>query len=64
MMRDKNNYQEYYEGAYERLIEQKIPFYALDITGLKWVEIDTKEDFHMAETMFSGSNRYSIFHKE
>ena len=57
MMRDKNNHQEYYEGAYERLMEQEVPFHALDITGLKWVEIDTKEDFHVAATIFSESNR-------
>ena len=45
MMRDKKNHQEYYEGAYERLIEKKVPFYALDITGLRWAEIDTHYDF-------------------
>ena len=52
MMSDKQNYQEYYEGAYERLIKKNIPFYALDITGSQWVEIDTKEDFSTAEKMF------------
>lgn len=57
MMRDKNNHQEYYEGAYERLMGQQVPFHALDITGLKWVEIDTKEDYHLAETIFNESNR-------
>ena len=37
MMQDKKNHQEYYEGAYESLIEKKIPFYALDISGLKLI---------------------------
>ncbi|MFH1606535.1 MAG: phosphocholine cytidylyltransferase family protein [Nanoarchaeota archaeon] len=55
MMQDKKNHQEYYEGAYERLIEKKIPFYALDISGLKWVEIDTREDFDLGIKIFSNS---------
>ena len=53
MMTDTQNYQEYYEAAYERLIEKHVPFYALDISGLKWTEIDTKEDFATAEKIFS-----------
>ena len=52
MMEDRQNQQEYYEVSYERLIEKNIPFYALDISGLKWTEIDTKEDFITAENMF------------
>jgi len=52
MMEDRRNQQEYYEVSYERLIEKNIPFYALDISGLKWTEIDTKEDFITAENMF------------
>jgi len=53
MMEDEKNHQEYYESAYERLIEKSVPFYALDISGLKWTEIDTKEDFIIAERIFS-----------
>jgi len=53
MMADEKNHQEYYEGAYERLIEKNIPFYALDISGIKWTEIDTKEDFITAEKIFN-----------
>ncbi len=53
MMEDERNHQEYYEGAYERLIQTNVPFYALDITGLKWTEIDTKEDFDAAKKIFS-----------
>ena len=51
MMKDEKNHQEYYEAAYERLIEKGIKFHALDITGSKWVEIDTKEDFDLAKNM-------------
>jgi choline kinase len=53
MMADEQNHQEYYEGAYERLIEKNVPFYALDISGLAWTEIDTKEDLVTAEKIFS-----------
>ncbi len=55
MMQDKKNHQEYYEGAYERLIEKNVPFYALDISGLKWVEIDTREDFDLGVKIFSNA---------
>lgn len=53
MMKDEQNHQEYYEGAYERLIDQNVAFYALDISGLKWTEIDTHEDFVTAKKIFS-----------
>jgi len=53
MMEDRQNYQEYYEGAYERLIQKNVSFYALNISGLQWVEIDTKEDFIKAEKIFN-----------
>lgn len=52
MMEDYANHQEYYEAAYERLMEQAMPFFALDITGLKWIEIDTVEDFNEAVNIF------------
>ncbi len=53
MMEDEQNHQEYYESAYERLIVKNVPFYALDISGLRWTEIDTKEDFIIAERIFN-----------
>ena len=53
MMRDEKNHQQYYEASYERLIEKEVPFYALDISGLNWVEIDTKEDFIKAKEIFN-----------
>lgn len=52
MMENEQNHQEYYEGAYERLIDKNVPFYALDISGLKWTEIDTQEDFVTAKKIF------------
>ncbi len=52
MMSDPANHQEYYEGAYERLIEKDTPFHALDITGLNWTEIDTKADYAAANALF------------
>jgi len=55
MMKDEKYHQEYYEAAYERLIEKDVPFYALDISGLRWTEIDTKEDFMLAGKIFSQS---------
>lgn len=52
MMADEKNHQAYYEAAYQRLIEKDVAFYALDISGLKWSEIDTKEDFARAQEIF------------
>jgi choline kinase len=55
MMTDNANHQEYYEGGYERLIAKNVVFNVLDITGLKWTEIDTVEDFASAERIFLNS---------
>ena len=52
MMESASHAQDYYEAAYERLIDKGIPFQALDITGLNWTEIDTAEDFAAANAMF------------
>ena len=52
MMSNKLNHHKYYESAYEKLIEENVPFYTIDISGLKWAEIDTEEDFREAEYMF------------
>ena len=54
-MKDEQYHQEYYEAAYERLIEKDVPFYALDISGVRWTEIDTKEAFMLAGKIFSQS---------
>ena len=53
MMQGEENLQEYYEGAYERLIAKDVAFHAVDITGLKWTEIDTLQDFASAERIFA-----------
>jgi choline kinase len=52
MMESKAHAQDYYEAAYEQLVDKGIPFHAIDITGLDWTEIDTVEDFDAANTMF------------
>jgi choline kinase len=51
IIKDPENYQKPYEEAYESLVK-KAPFHALDITGLKWKGIDTKENLAAAEAMF------------
>jgi choline kinase len=33
--------------------EKNVPFHALDISGLKWVEIDTHEDFDKGKEIFN-----------
>jgi choline kinase len=53
LMRHKENWQEYYDDSYTTLTKKGIPMYAVDITGLKWVEIDTIQDFKRAEKLFS-----------
>ncbi len=42
----------HYEAAYARLVDKGTVIHALDITGLKWTEIDTAEDFAAANAMF------------
>ncbi len=57
-MLDAGNHQNYYEDAYERLIAKTVPFHALDISGLRWTEIDTHEDFATAENIFRPSESH------
>jgi choline kinase len=52
MMRDDAHLQDYYEAAYERLIAEGVAFDVVDISGLAWTEIDTREDYDTAETIF------------
>ena len=52
MMDDPANLQDYYEAAYERLIADGFPFHAVDITGLAWTEIDTRQDYDLANQLF------------
>ncbi|MGE5042241.1 MAG: sugar phosphate nucleotidyltransferase [Candidatus Levyibacteriota bacterium] len=53
LMKDQKNWQEYYDDSYTTLVEKGVPFEAVDITGLKWVEIDTHEDFKRAQETFA-----------
>lgn len=52
MMQSADNFKEYCEAAYERLIAKNVVFNAVDITEFKWTEIDTLQDFDAAEQMF------------
>lgn len=53
LMRDEKNHQEYYDDSYTTLVNKGLPFYAVDITGRKWVEIDTHSDFDRAQKIFA-----------
>lgn len=52
MMEDPVNHQRYCEVAYDAIIRAGEPFKALDITGVRWVEIDTLEDYKLAQRLF------------
>lgn len=49
----KQNLQDYYDDSYTTLVERGIPFYSVDISNLKWVEIDTLDDYNNANKIFS-----------
>lgn len=49
---EKQKWQEYYDDSYTTLVEEGHPFSAVDISGLKWVEIDTHEDYDRANELF------------
>ncbi len=53
LMEDKANWKEYYDDSYTTLVNNGVKFGAVDITGLKWVEIDTHEDYNRAKKIFS-----------
>lgn len=53
MMENPDNYQNYYEVAYDAIIQAGEPFRALDITGLHWVEMDNLDDYKLAQHYFS-----------
>lgn len=52
LMKEEKNWQEYYDDSYTTLVNKGVPFEAVDITGLKWVEIDTHEDYARAQQIF------------
>jgi choline kinase len=41
-----------YQAAYAKLIDRGTPFFAVDITGSSWTEINTAADFEAANAMF------------
>lgn len=49
----KQNLQDYYDDSYTTLVARGVPFYSVDISNLKWVEIDTMEDYTLANKLFS-----------
>lgn len=46
---------EYYERAYERLMQSGTRYVVADVTGCKWTEIDDDEDLRRAEQMLDAS---------
>ena len=52
MMAHEHHWQDYYEAGYERLIERGVPFDVVDISDLRWTEIDTRHDYDTAERLF------------
>lgn len=52
MMDQKRHLQDYYEAAYERLIDSGVPFHVVDISDLPWTEISTQQDYDAAEQLF------------
>lgn len=52
LMEDTANWKEYYDDSYTTLVNQGVPFGVVDITGLKWVEVDTHEDYARAKELF------------
>ncbi|HVZ58952.1 MAG TPA: phosphocholine cytidylyltransferase family protein [Patescibacteria group bacterium] len=52
LMKDQANWKEYYDDSYTTLVNQGVPFGVVDITGLKWVEIDTHDDYQKALSIF------------
>ncbi len=52
MMDHKHHLQDYYEAAYERLIDRGVPFHVVDISDLSWTEVDTRQDYDLANRLF------------
>ena len=53
MMASEANWKYYYEVAYDQIIEDGARFSTVDISGLKWVEIDTQADYVQALREFA-----------
>jgi choline kinase len=57
MMEHVANHQLYYEAAYDAIIQAGEPFKTLDITGMRWVEMDTLSDYRLAQQYFGQAHR-------
>lgn len=53
MMASEANWKYYYEVAYDQIIEAGARFSTVDISGLKWVEMDTQADYAQALREFA-----------
>lgn len=53
LMQHDEHLQDYYDDSYTTLVEAGFPFEAVDITGLKWVEIDNHQDYERANSIFA-----------
>lgn len=47
--------QSYYEVAYDALVRQGVPFASVDVTGLRWVEMDDLADHDQAQAWFAAA---------
>ena len=52
---DAGETDEYYERAYERLMQKGVPFSYADVSMCQWCEIDDADDLATAEAMLAGS---------
>ena len=55
MMSHDVHQQDYYEAVCDLLIERRADFLALEIIGLIWTEIDTHDDFAVANKKIAAS---------
>jgi choline kinase len=47
----------YYEAVFQQLMNSHVPFWACNIDGAKWTEIDTKNDLRRAQALFKKSEK-------
>lgn len=45
LLKDTRHYMDYYDDTYTTLVVKNHQFYSVDISDLKWVEVDTHEDY-------------------
>ncbi|MGH9471236.1 MAG: NTP transferase domain-containing protein [Terriglobales bacterium] len=50
---------DYYEAAFQKMMDDGIVFHAVDVQGAKWVEIDTKSDLNRARELFGAFARHA-----